>query len=252
MSTSLRSISSRSTDLPDLPATTHHGAVVLGRAQAVDARHAGHDDHVAAADQGAGGGQAQAVDLVVDRGVLLDVDVALGDVRFGLVVVVVADEVVDGVVGEELLELGVELGGQVLLCDMTSVGRCSAWMTLAMVNVLPEPVTPISTCKRNAAAHVHRQRVLHALLLEPLGDLKHRDDRRARPFGDRHCVRDVVEVSVGNEDVVHVDIGRLDRRRRILVEERIEQNLRVVSFDQPGPVPQPRQHSSHREHLLSV
>ena len=42
--------------------------------------------------------EAQAVDVLVDRGVFLDVDVALRDVRFGLVVVVVADEVADGVV----------------------------------------------------------------------------------------------------------------------------------------------------------
>ena len=26
---------------------------------------------------------------------------------------------------------------------MTSTGRCTAWMTLAIVKVLPEPVTPI-------------------------------------------------------------------------------------------------------------
>ena len=47
--------------------------------------------------------------------VLLDVDVALRDVRLGLVVVVVADEVVDGVVREEALELLVELGGERLV-----------------------------------------------------------------------------------------------------------------------------------------
>ena len=100
--------------LADLQAD-HHRPVVLGRAQAVDARDAGHDDHVAAAHQRAGGGQPQPVDLLVDRGVLLDVDVALRDVGLGLVVVVVADEVVDRVVRKELLELAVELGGQRLV-----------------------------------------------------------------------------------------------------------------------------------------
>ena len=64
---------------------------------------------------GAGGGQPQPLDLLVDRGVFLDVDVALRDVRLGLIVVVVADEVVDGVVRKELLELGVQLGGQRLV-----------------------------------------------------------------------------------------------------------------------------------------
>ena len=44
---------------------------------------------------------AHLVDLVVDRRVLLDVRVGRRDVRLGLVVVVVADEVADGVLGEE-------------------------------------------------------------------------------------------------------------------------------------------------------
>ena len=93
----------------------HHGAVVFRRAQAVDAGDAGDDDDVAAAHQGAGGRQPQAVDLLVDRSVFLDVDVALRDVRLGLVIVVVADEIMDGVVGKELLELAIELGGQRLV-----------------------------------------------------------------------------------------------------------------------------------------
>ena len=75
------------------------------RTQAEDAANGGDEQHVAAADEIAGGGEAQAVEIVVSAGILFDVDVALGDVGFGLVVVVVADEIADGVVGEELLEL---------------------------------------------------------------------------------------------------------------------------------------------------
>ena len=52
---------------------------------------------------------AQPVDVVVPRGVLLDVEVGLRDVRLGLVVVVVRDEVLDRVVREELAELVAEL-----------------------------------------------------------------------------------------------------------------------------------------------
>ena len=48
-------------------------------------------------------------------GVLLDVDVPLRDVGLRLVVVVVADEVLDRVLREQLLELLVELGGQGLV-----------------------------------------------------------------------------------------------------------------------------------------
>ncbi len=49
------------------------------------------------------------------RGVFLDVDVALRDIGFGLVVVVIADEVADGVVGEEALELLVQLSRERLV-----------------------------------------------------------------------------------------------------------------------------------------
>ena len=58
---------------------------------------------------------AHAVDLLVDRAFLLDVGVGARHVGFGLVVVVVGDEVLDRVVGEEALELAVELGGQRLV-----------------------------------------------------------------------------------------------------------------------------------------
>jgi hypothetical protein len=88
---------------------------------------------------------AHPVDLLVDRGVLLDVGVGARDVGLGLVVVVVGDEVLDRVVGEELAQLAVELRGQRLVRRQDQRGRCVSAMTLAMVKVLPEPVTPSST-----------------------------------------------------------------------------------------------------------
>ena len=70
---------------------------------------------VAAREQVRRRGVAQPVDVVVPRAVLLDVEVGLRDVRLGLVVVVVRDEVLDRVVGEELAELVAELGGERLV-----------------------------------------------------------------------------------------------------------------------------------------
>ena len=92
-----------------------HAVVRLRRAEAVDARHAGDDDDVAPLEQRARRRQPHAVDLVVDGRFLLDVGVGGGNVGFGLVVVVVADEVLDRVLGEEPLELLVELGGERLV-----------------------------------------------------------------------------------------------------------------------------------------
>ena len=92
-----------------------HVAVGLDRADAVDAGDGGDDDDVAALEQGAGGAVPHAFDLFVDLTVFFDVGVGAGDVGFRLVVVVVADEVFDRVVGEELLHLAVELRGERLV-----------------------------------------------------------------------------------------------------------------------------------------
>ena len=86
-----------------------HARVVLGRADAVDAAHRRDHDDVAPRQQRRGRRVTQLLDLLVDRRVLLDEGVGGRDVRLGLVVVVVADEVDDGVVGQELAQLGGEL-----------------------------------------------------------------------------------------------------------------------------------------------
>ena len=93
----------------------HPVDVLLRGAEAVDAGHRRHHDHVAARQQRVGRGVPQPLDLLVDRGVLLDVGVGLGDVGLGLVVVVVGDEVLDRVVGEEHAQLVGELRGQGLV-----------------------------------------------------------------------------------------------------------------------------------------
>ena len=98
------------------PADGDHELPVLDRvAQAVDGAHGGDDDDVLALHQARGGAEPEALDVLVDRGVLLDVDVGRGDVGLGLVVVVVRDEVLDGVLRQELPELAVELGREGLV-----------------------------------------------------------------------------------------------------------------------------------------
>ena len=69
--------------------------------QVVDAGDGRHDDRVPPGQDRAGGRVAHLVDLVVDPGVFLDVRVRGRDVRLRLVVVVVADEVLHGVLGKE-------------------------------------------------------------------------------------------------------------------------------------------------------
>ena len=82
-----------------------HFAVFAGRAQAVYAGYACHYYNVVARHQRARRRKAQAVDILVYRGIFLYVYVIMGDVRFGLVIIVIADKILDGVIREELFEL---------------------------------------------------------------------------------------------------------------------------------------------------
>ena len=91
-------------------------AVVLGRvADAVDRRHRRDDHAIGPLEDRLGRRQPHLLDVLVDRAVLLDVEVARRDVGLRLVVVVVRDEVLDRVVREELAELRIELRRQRLV-----------------------------------------------------------------------------------------------------------------------------------------
>ena len=92
-----------------------HVRVVDGVAETVDAGDRGHDDHVPPLEQARGGAVPQPLDLVVDRAVLLDEGVRVRDVGLRLVVVVIADKVLDRVFGKKLLELAAKLRRQRLV-----------------------------------------------------------------------------------------------------------------------------------------
>ncbi len=89
--------------------------VLGGGTKAVDARHRGDDDDVPPHKERRRGGVPQPVDLVVDGRVLLYIGVGGRQVSLGLVVVVVGDEELDPVLGEQVPQLGGELGGQRLV-----------------------------------------------------------------------------------------------------------------------------------------
>ncbi len=93
----------------------HLRQVFLRRAETVDAGDAGDDHDVTARQQRAGGSMSEAVDLLVDGGIFLDIGVGGRQIRLRLVVVVVADEVFHGVVRQEFLELVAQLRRQRLV-----------------------------------------------------------------------------------------------------------------------------------------
>ncbi len=93
----------------------HHAEVGLRIPQAVDGRHRGNDHHVTPLQQRLGGRQPHLLDVIVDGGILLDEGVGGRHIGLGLVVVVIRDEILHRVVGEELLHFPIELGRQGLV-----------------------------------------------------------------------------------------------------------------------------------------
>ena len=90
--------------------------VVVGRvADAVDRADGRHDDHVTPLHQAFCGRQPHLLDVLIDRAVLLDEQILARDVGLGLVIVVVADKVLNGVVREELAKFRVQLRGECLV-----------------------------------------------------------------------------------------------------------------------------------------
>ena len=90
----------------------HHAVIGFRGAETVNARHRGDHDDVAAFEQRTRGGHAQLVELIVDGGFFFDVSVARRNVSFGLVVIVIADEIFHGVVGEKRAKFVIKLRGQ--------------------------------------------------------------------------------------------------------------------------------------------
>src|SRR4029453_15850332 len=86
--------------------------VLLRRAEAVDRRDRRDDDYVAPGDDRGRRRVPKAIDVVFSGRALPDVGSGLRDVRLGLIVVVVRDEVLDRVVRKELPELVAELRGE--------------------------------------------------------------------------------------------------------------------------------------------
>ena len=112
-------------------------------ADAVDAGDRGDDEDVLPGEERGRRRVAEAVDVVVDGRVFLDVEVGLGDVGLRLVVVV-GDEVLDGVPGQKLPNSLQSCAASVLLWAITSVGFCTCSAIHAIVAVFPVPVAPSS------------------------------------------------------------------------------------------------------------
>ena len=81
-------------------------------ADTVDGRHGGDNDGVASLQQRLGCRQAHLLDMLVDVRVFLDEQIFRRYVGLGLVIVVIRDEILDGVFRKEFAHFRVKLGGE--------------------------------------------------------------------------------------------------------------------------------------------
>ena len=131
----------------------------LGSADAVNAAHGCDDDHVpVTAQERTRRPEAQPVDLVVDRGVLGDIRIGGRDVRFRLVVIVVAYEELDPVAREKPFELAVQLRGERLVVRHHEDG-------------LAGPSNDVRYCERLAAPRHSEEGLEPVAACDPFGKL---------------------------------------------------------------------------------
>ena len=84
--------------------------MILGRVtDTVNGGHGGNDNHVIARHQVFGGRKAHLLDVLVDRAVFFYEQITAGYIGFGLVIVVVGDEIFHRVFGEKLAHFGIKL-----------------------------------------------------------------------------------------------------------------------------------------------
>src|SRR5208283_394890 len=151
--------------LPDFE-LQQHLLVFFGRAQAVYARYARHDDDVPALQQGAGRRMAHFVNGFVNGRVFCDICVALRDIGFGLVIIVIRDEILYCIFREKRSELTVEL------CRERFIGCYDEGRPLDLLNYVSHSEGLARPCYAQQGLFVHsshyvRRKLLNGLWLVP-------------------------------------------------------------------------------------
>ncbi len=90
----------------------HHLEVEIRVAEAVDGRYRRDHHHITTLQQRLGRRQTHLLNVFVHRGIFLDKGVRARHIGFWLVVIVIRDEILDGILREELFHLAVQLRRQ--------------------------------------------------------------------------------------------------------------------------------------------
>ena len=97
--------------MPDTQRDDH--ALIINRvAQTVQTADRGHHDHIPALKQRGCGTVAQAVDLLVDGGILLDIGIRVGNIGLRLIIIVIRNKVFHRIFREKLPKFAAKLSSQ--------------------------------------------------------------------------------------------------------------------------------------------
>ena len=89
-----------------------HLEIGLRIAQTIDCRHSCNYQAILSLQQRLGGRQTHLLNVLINRCILFYKRIGRWNIRLRLVIIVIGNEVLDGVIGKELLELSVKLGRQ--------------------------------------------------------------------------------------------------------------------------------------------
>ena len=133
----------------------HHIIIFLRCAQAVNAGNTRHDDNVPAFEQRTRRTMAQLINLIVNRRILLDIRVGLGNIRLRLIIIVIGNKIFHSILREERLQLACQL------CRQRLVVRDNQRRLTHLVNHLRNRIG--LACTRRAQQNLRAQALFHAL-----------------------------------------------------------------------------------------
>ena len=96
------------------------------------------------------------------------------------------------------------------------------------------------------AAQIAADGVFDAMILrQPGRNLIVRDHRCARAIRDLRRIRDMIEMTMRNENEIRLGILRFNRRRRRIIQKRIDQHRVLRRLDLPARMAQPGEFGGH-------
>ena len=85
----------------------NHIAIALDRAETIDTRYRRDDDHIIPLEQSPGGGMTHTVNLLVDARIFFDKGIGPWHIGFGLIIIIIRDEIGHRIVGEKFFKLAI-------------------------------------------------------------------------------------------------------------------------------------------------